>query len=81
MTIPRRGEYCIANSQHDFVCQPDDGNNVVSRTGKGKAWNDGGMGGGIASAGVFAPIYDSEKHPIPAGGFTESGDVILPMPL
>lgn len=36
-----------------------------------------GMGGGIASAGVFAPVYDSEKHLITAGGFVDTGIVIF----
>lgn len=36
-----------------------------------------GMGGGIASAGIFAPVYDSEKRPITAGGFVDSGTVVF----
>ncbi len=33
--------------------------------------------GGIASAGVFAPVYDSEKRPITAGGFVDKGTVVF----
>jgi hypothetical protein len=36
-----------------------------------------GMGGGIASAGVFAPVYDAEKRPITAGGFVNDGVVVF----
>jgi enediyne biosynthesis protein E4 len=36
----------------------------------------GGMSG-IASAGDFAPVYDSEKRPITAGGFVDQGDVVF----
>jgi len=36
-----------------------------------------GMGGGIASAGVFSPVYDSEKRPITAGGFVDTGTVVF----
>jgi hypothetical protein len=32
---------------------------------------------GSATAGVFAPVLDSEKRPITAGGFVESGPVIF----
>jgi hypothetical protein len=35
------------------------------------------MGGGIASAGVFSPVYDSEKRPITAGGFVDTGTVVF----
>jgi hypothetical protein len=37
----------------------------------------GGMGGGIASAGVFAPVYDEQKRPITAGGFVDKGTVVF----
>jgi hypothetical protein len=33
--------------------------------------------GGIASAGTFAPVYDSEKRPITAGGFVDKGTVVF----
>src|ERR1019366_3622702 len=33
--------------------------------------------GGIASAGTFAPVYDSEKRPITAGGFVDKGPVVF----
>ena len=33
--------------------------------------------GGIASAGTFAPVYDSEKRPITAGGFVDTGTVVF----
>jgi hypothetical protein len=33
--------------------------------------------GGIASAGVFAPVYDSEKRPITAGGFVDKGPIVF----
>jgi hypothetical protein len=36
----------------------------------------GGMGG-IASAGVFAPVYDGQKRPITAGGFVDKGTVVF----
>ncbi len=36
----------------------------------------GGMGG-IASAGVFAPVYDELKRPITAGGFVDKGTVVF----
>ena len=34
-------------------------------------------GGGISSAGDFAPVYDAEKRPITAGGFVDKGPVIF----
>ena len=37
----------------------------------------GGMGGGIASAGSFAPVYDGQKRPITAGGFVDQGTVVF----
>jgi len=33
--------------------------------------------GGIASAGVFAPVYDAEKRPITAGGFVDKGPIVF----
>jgi hypothetical protein len=33
--------------------------------------------GGSASAGVFAPVLDSEKRPITAGGFVKQGPVVF----
>ena len=33
--------------------------------------------GGIASAGTFAPVYDTEKRPITAGGFVDKGTVVF----
>jgi enediyne biosynthesis protein E4 len=36
-----------------------------------------GMGGGIASAGVFTPVYDAEKRPITAGGFVDTGTIVF----
>ena len=33
--------------------------------------------GGIASAGVFAPVYDGQKRPITAGGFVDKGTVVF----
>ena len=42
-----------------------------------KPQQQSGMGGGIASAGVFAPVYDSEKRPITAGGFVDKGTVVF----
>lgn len=35
------------------------------------------MAGGIASAGVFAPVYDEHRRPITAGGFVETGPVVF----
>jgi hypothetical protein len=37
----------------------------------------GGMGGGIASAGEFAPVYDEQKRPITAGGFVDKGTIVF----
>jgi hypothetical protein len=34
-------------------------------------------GGGISSAGSFAPVYDAEKRPITAGGFVDKGTVVF----
>ena len=36
-----------------------------------------GESGGIASAGVFSPVYDQHRRPITAGGFVEKGTVIF----
>lgn len=33
--------------------------------------------GGIASAGIFAPVYDENKRPITAGGFVDEGTVVF----
>ncbi len=33
--------------------------------------------GGISSAGTFAPVYDSERRPITAGGFVDNGPVVF----
>ena len=33
--------------------------------------------GGIASAGVFAPVYDEHRRPITAGGFVDKGPVVF----
>ena len=33
--------------------------------------------GGNATGGTFAPVYDAQKRPITAGGFTDSGPVIF----
>ena len=33
--------------------------------------------GGIASAGVFTPVYDDQKRPITAGGFVDKGIVVF----
>jgi hypothetical protein len=37
----------------------------------------GGQQGGSATAGEFAPVLDSEKRPITAGGFVKTGPVIF----
>src|ERR1700729_331351 len=37
----------------------------------------GGVQGGAATAGVFAPVLDSEKRPITAGGFVKTGAVLF----
>ncbi|MGB6688592.1 MAG: CRTAC1 family protein [Terracidiphilus sp.] len=34
-------------------------------------------GGGISSAGTFAPVYDAQKRPITAGGFVDNGPVVF----
>ena len=34
-------------------------------------------GGGISSAGTFAPVYDAQKRPITAGGFVDKGTVVF----
>lgn len=36
-----------------------------------------GPSGGSATAGAFAPVLDSEKRPITAGGFVKSGPVVF----
>src|SRR5580700_8692359 len=33
--------------------------------------------GGSATAGVFAPVLDSEKRPITAGGFVKQGPIVF----
>ncbi len=33
--------------------------------------------GGISSAGTFAPVYDTQKRPITAGGFVDAGPVVF----
>ena len=48
----------------------------IAQTQKPHPAQQGGMGG-IASAGTFAPIYDSEKRPITAGGFVDKGTVVF----
>src|ERR1700729_482986 len=42
----------------------------------GTATPQGGVQGGAATAGVFAPVLDSEKRPITAGGFVKTGPVV-----
>ena len=37
----------------------------------------GGVQGGAATAGVFAPVLDSEKRPITAGGFVKTGPILF----
>ncbi len=37
----------------------------------------GGGQGGAATAGVFAPVLDSEKRPITAGGFVKEGPILF----
>lgn len=37
----------------------------------------GGTGGGVASGVIAAPVYDSQKRPITAGGFIHKGPVIF----
>src|SRR6202161_3516446 len=37
----------------------------------------GGVQGGAATAGVFAPVLDSEKRPITAGGFVKEGPILF----
>jgi len=49
---------------------------VNSQTPTPKPQSQGGMGG-IASAGVFAPVYDSQKRPITAGGFVDKGPIVF----
>ncbi len=34
-------------------------------------------GGGVATAGTYAPVLDAEKRPITAGGYVDSGPVIF----
>lgn len=41
-----------------------------------KPQSQGGMGG-IASAGIFAPVYDSQRRPITAGGFVDKGPIVF----
>lgn len=49
---------------------------VYSQAPTPKPQSQGGMGG-IASAGIFAPVYDSEKRPITAGGFVDKGPIVF----
>ena len=49
---------------------------LISQTQQNAAAPKGGMSG-IASAGTFAPVYDSEKRPITAGGFVDKGTVVF----
>ncbi len=37
----------------------------------------GNMGGGVASGIAAAPVYDSEKRPITAGGFVDKGPIVF----
>jgi hypothetical protein len=48
----------------------------IAHAQKPAAQQQAGMGG-VASAGVFAPVYDSEKRPITAGGFVNAGTVVF----
>jgi enediyne biosynthesis protein E4 len=50
---------------------------VFSGAQKPEQPKPGGMGGGIASAGVFAPVYDEQHRPITAGGFVDKGIVVF----
>src|SRR5579863_7008643 len=43
----------------------------------GTSTPQGGVPGGAATAGVFAPVLDSEKRPITAGGFVKTGPVLF----
>jgi enediyne biosynthesis protein E4 len=36
-----------------------------------------GIQGGSATGGIFAPVYDSEKRPITAGGFVKEGPIVF----
>ena len=36
-----------------------------------------GVQGGSATGGIFAPVYDSEKRPITAGGFVKDGPIVF----
>ncbi|MGH9589775.1 MAG: CRTAC1 family protein, partial [Terracidiphilus sp.] len=36
-----------------------------------------GATGGIASAGIFAPVYDAQRRPITAGGFVDKGPIVF----
>jgi hypothetical protein len=36
-----------------------------------------GIQGGSATGGIFAPVYDSEKRPITAGGFVKAGPIVF----
>jgi enediyne biosynthesis protein E4 len=48
----------------------------LTRAQKLAAPPQAGMGG-IASAGIFAPVYDAQKRPITAGGFVDKGIVVF----
>src|SRR5580693_9021080 len=43
----------------------------------GASTPQGGVQGGAATAGVFAPVLDSEKRPITAGGFVKTGPILF----
>ena len=49
---------------------------VHAQAPKPKPESQGAMGG-IASAGVFAPVYDSQRRPITAGGFVDKGPIVF----
>ncbi len=36
-----------------------------------------GIQGGSATGGIFAPVYDSERRPITAGGFVKTGPIVF----
>ena len=68
--IGRRGSFAVALLSSVFISVPG----VGQQAG---APSPGATSGGVASGVAAAPIYDSQKRPITAGGFVDSGPVVF----
>jgi hypothetical protein len=58
-----------------FACAQDQGASVPSPVGTDPSAQ--ALQGGAATRGTFAPVLDSEKRPITAGGFVKSGPIVF----